>query len=298
MVNNYLQDLGFRRFLKRFFEKIIVSKIGNFWYFKVISKKPTFNVKLKTGLVMALPSVDQGLSKCLFIHKIREEEALNFYLKNLKKIDSVIDCGSNLGYFAVHAAQKANFVYAIEPLKMGVHFTGINFFLNDLKNFRTFNFAIGKKSEKETDFIKSNSFNTSRVSTKQDYKIKNLNITKIPIKTIDDFTRVNNIKANVLRMDVEGHELEILKGAKNFLKQKDVLLFIEVHPYQLKKEGVQEFFEIMRENNFKKIFIDNFNKKFKKNFYFEKINLDSALLKLKKSSPKKGIVFRMFFKKS
>lgn len=294
-IKSYVKTRGLLRVINRFFEKTVIFRIGKIIYNKIIPDNSVITVNLKSGLKMALPTEDQGLSRDLFIFGIREENALNFYLKNLRNSDVVIDCGSNLGYFAIHAAQKTSFVYAIEPLKIGVHFIGVNFFLNNLKNFKLFNFAVGKKSKKETNFIKSNSFNTSRLLTKNDYRIKNLKVTKVPIKKIDDFIKENNIKANVLRMDVEGQELNILKGAENFLKQKKLLLFIEIHPYELKKEGVQEFFKIIEENNFRKIFIDNFNKKFKKNYYFEKISLKEAIKINKNKTNKKGIVYRMFF---
>jgi len=42
-------------------------------------------------------------------------------------------------------------------------------------------------------------------------------------KTLDDYIKINNIdNIDLLKIDVEGHELEVLKGAKNILKESKV----------------------------------------------------------------------------
>lgn len=254
---------------------------------------------------MALPSIDQGLSKGLFIHKIREEDALNFYLKNLKKSDSVIDCGANLGYFVIHAAKKTKFVYAIEPLKEGLPFIGLNCFLNNIENFSLFNLAMGDKN-KRINFFKSDSFNKSKpgrvVSKKDSY---NYELRKIYMKKLDAFIKENNIKANILRMDIEGFELEVLKGAKKFLKQKNAFLFIEVHPDKLNRNGpkylsektIEDFCKILHDSGFNNFYISNNNKKFEKDGFFEKIKFDDMVNRFKGEIENKGFCFHLFCKK-
>ena len=54
------------------------------------------------------------------------------------------------------------------------------------------------------------------------------------------------VTPTVIKIDVEGFELEVLKGAAQTLANDGCVLLIEVHPYQLKlsagsEESLQDF---------------------------------------------------------
>ena len=58
-------------------------------------------------------------------------------------------------------------------------------------------------------------------------------MTEVTAVTLDNLLDLNNIKhedLNWIKIDVEGAELEVLKGATNVLsKSKDISLLIEIH---------------------------------------------------------------------
>ena len=60
-------------------------------------------------------------------------------------------------------------------------------------------------------------------------------------------------KIDILKIDTQGHELDVLKGAKNSLKN-NIFHFIEVEiilcDYYIKKVNLYEIDRIMYENNF------------------------------------------------
>lgn len=74
---------------------------------------------------------------------------------------------------------------------------------------------------------------------------------KIEIVTLDSWQRTNACEPTVLKMDVEGHELAVLRGAQNVLKSVEVVQFefggcnIDTRTF------FQDFFYYFRENNFK-----------------------------------------------
>ncbi len=55
-------------------------------------------------------------------------------------------------------------------------------------------------------------------------------IVKVPTVTLDSFVKKNNLRVGLIKVDLEGAELEFLKGAKNTIKsQKPVLLLSIYH---------------------------------------------------------------------
>ncbi len=47
---------------------------------------------------------------------------------------------------------------------------------------------------------------------------------------IDDYCQIHDIHPDVLTMDVEGAELEVLRGAENVLRERKIPVFVSIHP--------------------------------------------------------------------
>src|SRR5262249_18314122 len=62
---------------------------------------------------------------------------------------------------------------------------------------------------------------------------------RIPVRTLDQSTAEMGCQPTVIKVDVEGFELNVLKGAKNLLRSS-VFWIIEVHPPQLQLSGDSE----------------------------------------------------------
>lgn len=65
--------------------------------------------------------------------------------------------------------------------------------------------------------------------TKRDLSLLNKDFEKsedVEIDIIDDFCKNNNIKQiDLLKIDVEGHELDVLEGASNMLNKTNIIMF-------------------------------------------------------------------------
>ena len=90
--------------------------------------------------------------------------------------------------------------------------------------------------------------------------------------SIDSFTKIKNLDSSVLsiiKIDAEGHELDIIKGAIEFLKKGKFLLLIEIEEKHNQKFKV---FDILSSLNFKIYIEENGNFKFlnSKKIVFEK----------------------------
>ncbi len=122
-----------------------------------------------------------------------------------------------------------------------------NIALNNLNNIETYKIAIGK-----TNYIKKfNIYDESNCDSFIFNKVKNLKqVIETQIVSLDYFLKNKEIPS-LIRMDVEGFEYEIIIGMKETLKNKNLILFIEIHPTLMKPFQTRYVFETLRENGFK-----------------------------------------------
>ena len=64
---------------------------------------------------------------------------------------------------------------------------------------------------------------------------------KIPTVSLDDWSKIHEIVPDAITIDVEGAELEVIRGASNLLVNNDLKVWVSVHPdLMLKNFGVTE----------------------------------------------------------
>jgi len=57
--------------------------------------------------------------------------------------------------------------------------------------------------------------------------------TVVPVRTLDSEVKELGLVPTIIKIDVEGWELEVLKGAENILARYRPLLFLSLHPEAL-----------------------------------------------------------------
>jgi len=144
-----------------------------------------------------------------------------------KKGDIVIDVGAAFGFYSIVASKKVGQegkVVAIEPQPDSFDMLNKNIKLNKLTNISTLNYAA---SSKRTTLKLYSSYSTLQERAGQSPQ----QFIEIRAETLDNLLgQVDLDKANWVKVDVEGAELEVLKGAAGILsKSSDLALFVEVH---------------------------------------------------------------------
>jgi FkbM family methyltransferase len=59
----------------------------------------------------------------------------------------------------------------------------------------------------------------------------------VPATTIDEFCHVRRIEPDLIKIDVEGAEGSVLRGARRFLDRRQGQIILEVHPWALERFG-------------------------------------------------------------
>jgi len=199
---------------------------------------------------MYLDLEDKGLARELLRHRIHEPLSTGIMKEILKPGQVVIDIGANIGYYAFLEAKRvgeSGRVYCLEPAPENFNLLQKNVVANQYNNMEVFNAAAGAETGTGTIYLSKSHNQHALVSENVSGSAGSA---PVMIYSLDDFLK-GKPDPDLIRMDVEGLELDILKGMKSMLAQKKPLkLFIEVHGFFL-KEKVREFFTILKVEGFK-----------------------------------------------
>ena len=155
-------------------------------------------------------------------------------------INTIIDVGANEGQFIqkISGILPEAHIYSFEPLKDP--FRKLKKNIQEGKNITLFNFALGDE-EKETIINRNDYSPSSSLLELTDLHTDAFPITKkikeenISIKVLDKIADdLELIKKVMMKIDVQGFELNVLRGSENTLKNVDIIL-IETSFYELYK---------------------------------------------------------------
>ncbi len=204
------------------------------------------------GYKMKLYLGDKGIARELYTYKKRETLTTTLMLegKIIGKGDVVLDVGANIGYYALMESALVGSngtVYAIEPSPPNFKVLNENIEINKPGNIQTYNLAVGDICGKAQMYI-SNKSNWSRLTDRglPDYITEKI---EVELVTVDNFIK-DKLAPSMIRMDVEGYEINILRGMTETLKNTNIKIFVELHPHLMKMEEIEEFFNILEQNNY------------------------------------------------
>jgi len=162
----------------------------------------------------------------------REPELLYVIEKELKPGMVVVDLGANIGYVSLIMAdlmKGKGIIHCIEPDHRNAPLLDYNIKVNVNKfgyNMKRHNLAISNKNGK-SKFCVANSSNLSSMTKTKATR----GIVQVKTRTLTKFFEGKE-PPNFIKMDVEGHECEILDGAYDLFKKNDFPcnIIMEIHP--------------------------------------------------------------------
>lgn len=202
------------RLIRKFLNNYIEIKIYNF---KILAS----NKKNQTSHAL--------LRKCNFDDQ-HELETIKKFSDN-KKI-FLLDCGCNYGFYSFYTASLSdnNFVISFEASSKTSEDFNKNLYLNNFKNVILNNLAVSDVDNNKVSFNESlNDWESSLSHNKFEEK----KLTTINTITIDTTLRKYDLNDYFvfIKLDIEGHEFQAIKGAKNIIKKYNPIIIIEFSKY-------------------------------------------------------------------
>jgi FkbM family methyltransferase len=193
-------------------------------YLLIVFEAPRYNYKFYSRITRKVENfLIHDMYSSMSSH---EDDILQFFTP--KEGDVVIDVGAAFGFYTILSSRKVGprgKVLAIEAQSDSFEMLNRNIKLNGLKNVTTLNYA-AYCSEMKLKLFSGYSLIQERA------EINNQKSVEINAKTLDYLvTQLAQItEVHWIKIDVEGAELEVLKGAHNILSNsKDINLLVEIH---------------------------------------------------------------------
>ena len=193
-----------------------------------------------------------------FIIMSRHEDEI-IELFRPKQGDIVVDVGAHIGRYTIIASKRVGAngkVIAIEAHPGNYEMLNRNIKLNGLTNVTTLNYAVYSKESKIKLFLPDEKSNHTIYNTLISSKTKDEEkFVEVNANTLDNLIeqhRISHAEVNWIKIDVEGAELEVLKGAHAILSNsKNTTLLIEVHNIEEGKNLYKPIMDLMEKYNFK-----------------------------------------------
>lgn len=154
------------------------------------------------------------------------------FLKN----KDIIDAGAYTGDSSIPLANlTSRNVYSFEPFKESYEKLVQNIKLNDITNIIPVQLSLSDKIGEMELYLSGDNFQgiTSN-SNRRNYDKK----FTIHSTTIDSYVEENDLNVGLIKVDVEGEEKNLLKGAINTIKSQKPILFLSIY------HSVNDFFDI------------------------------------------------------
>jgi len=237
-------------------------------YKKYIFYKKDYFKEIKIDNVIYDLDLRHLIDRRFFFHKEYEKELFIPMVNIIKNnnIDHFLDIGSCWGIYSLRLSKtfKNLDIMSFDPIKKNICRLKKSIFKNKIDNIKVLQTALGSK----TGNIELGA--TEHYSP--NYKInekKSVISEKSSIDTLDNLLPIHNKKL-VIKIDTEGFEYEVLKGADSLLKNNKCYCQIEIIT-----SNKSDIFLYLNERNYKLISVNNNNKTdyIFSNFLIEKIYL-------------------------
>ena len=209
--------------------------------------RPVYELVLKVLFPKGLLRTVDGLGRVYICHESRLHYVVpgdyeipwwERLLQEVREGDVIADIGAYVGLFSILLAKRTGNtgkVFVFEPNIFNFNLLKRNIGLNEVsERIEAYNMAI---SDREQEVALVNKGPLSQVF----FSVASSDspLTKVKAQSLD--TLFGNSRLDILKIDIEGYEPYVIKGATNLLKRKTGyprFIFIECHPYAWKEFGI------------------------------------------------------------
>jgi FkbM family methyltransferase len=183
-----------------------------------------------------------------------KEKAKELLIELAEKDDVVLDIGANIGETSLRLAQKVQSngkVFAFEPAQINYKQLQKTLSLNNLKHITAYPLGIGASEGKLTLYtIDQHNKGKNKIADNEPVGARN---EAIELTTIDRFVQNHQLEnVDLIKIDIEGYEMNALQGGQETLKKFRPKLFIEVDNQNLfeQEASAKELFNYLMAHNY------------------------------------------------
>ncbi|MGD1856060.1 MAG: FkbM family methyltransferase [Leptolyngbyaceae cyanobacterium] len=162
---------------------------------------------------------------------------------------TILDIGGNIGCTAILFGTLAGKVHVFEPSQTTFSFLDKNVVDSGMKNIVLHNIGLGSESMETTlTFAPSNrsgGFVSNQTSANSDHIVE-----KIVVRQLDEIaTQLNFQQLDFIKIDVEGFEGHVLRGATETLSRFQPIVTLELNHWCLnafQRTSIPDFFDFLR----------------------------------------------------
>lgn len=241
----------FNKALRQLLTTKIKIKFARILYFLVTSFIGKKERIIKRNGIRYKVDLSEGIDLSLFLFGNFQKHIIKNQFFSLSKDSIVFDIGANFGTMSLQYAKLVpkGMVYAFEP----THYA-----FNRLKQNLKLNPNLKKRIKIVNMFVSNRSYRKPKIeafsSWKVDFSTSNKNrhpvhcgsaksTSGVKAISLDEFCSKNKIKkVDLIKIDTDGHEPEVLEGAKKTIAKFRPTIIFEAGEYPLSEKGITSRF--------------------------------------------------------
>lgn len=167
------------------------------------------------------------------IYEAHITDLITHYMKTCK---CFVDVGAHLGYYTCIASKLAPQaqIYAFEMDSQNFELLTKNIALNQAQNVDAYQVAV-TNSNNEVQYIKETDSPSSgfELSNNPERDSRYGSLVSVKGVSLDAFFRDKLLMPDLVKIDVEGAELQVLEGMRHLLQTANPQIFLEIHPEKI-----------------------------------------------------------------
>lgn len=207
---------------------------------------------LYTGYYIVNYGNKDYISNSIIKYKCWEPNLTNIFnsILNEKNDNVVFDIGCNIGYYSIICSNKCKSIYSFDGNISNIYMLSMSTYYNNINNI-IINHNIVSDIDNQY-FVKNNQEIISKNNNIGGLNFKLSNEYNYDAKSIslDNFINKNNIQSiDILKIDVEGHKLNVLKGLINTIKS-NIIKYIIIELSPCFNDDSYEILTILKNSNY------------------------------------------------
>ncbi len=204
---------------------------------------------MKLGHQIELAPTQDYLFRVL-LNRTYHDDGVEFLARQLRPGCVIIDVGANIGLLSCAYAQRLGFlstqIYAFEAVERNFERLRRNLALNHFESVTPFRIALGDQEGELTFHLPDSEFSGNAVGdnvlSTNDFSTavkESSHVERVPMTTLDRWARTRNIeRCDFIKIDVEGAELNVLRGGRDLIQRTRPIIQCEFNRYWLAQQGL------------------------------------------------------------